>query len=76
MAVEPIVGGRYRVTWQDLGSPRVKGDYEVPNLGWVVLDDADIHYATNNPDHAAFFIRKSAALGERHWVVVSRVQAA
>lgn len=73
--VQEIVGGRYFVTHEQLGSPTVRGDYEVPGFGIVVLDDADVHYAAQNPG-AAYYIRKSLALGSNHFVVISRRQTA
>lgn len=76
MAVERMGEDRVRLTWEDLGKPRVKGDYPVSGLGIVVFDDADVYYAVRNPDSAAFFVRPSAALGPGHWVVISRVHKA
>lgn len=73
--IEPVVGDRYYLTWEELGKPTAPTDVEVPGLGIVYLDDADIHYAKNTPD-AAFFVRRSPALGEHHFVVVSRVRRA
>jgi hypothetical protein len=75
MAIEPVVGDRYYLTWEELGKPTVPTDVEVPGLGIVYLDDADVHYAVNNPG-AAFFVRRSPALGEHGLVVVSRVRTA
>lgn len=70
----PVVADRYYVTWKELGSPTVRGDYEVPGLGVVVFDDADAHHASKHPQ-AGFFVRRSKALGGR-FVVVSREQPA
>ncbi|MCW5936281.1 MAG: hypothetical protein KIT11_03115 [Fimbriimonadaceae bacterium] len=67
---EPVVADRYLVTWKELGEPVAQGDYEVPGLGIVTIDDADLHFATHTPD-AEFFVRRSKALGNR-FVVVSR----
>lgn len=75
MPFAPVVGDRYFLTWEELGSPTVKGDIEVPGLGWVFLDDADVHYAQGTPG-AGFFVRKSKALGTEHFVVVARQQSA
>ncbi len=71
---QPVVEDRYYVTWDELGRPTVRGDYEVPGLGIVVFDDADAHYATTGKSKG-FFVRKSKALGGR-FVVVSREQSA
>ncbi len=76
MAFTPAVGDRYLFTWAELGKPQTNGDVKVPGFGWVLLDDADIHYAKSHPDVAAFFVRKSKALGTDHYVVVSRVEPA
>ncbi|MBX3110635.1 MAG: hypothetical protein KF857_01385 [Fimbriimonadaceae bacterium] len=76
MPLTPAVGDRYLLTWEDLGKPTVNGDVKVPGLGVVTLDDADIHYALRNQAHAAFYVRKSKALGTNNYVVVSRVQPA
>ena len=75
MPVQPIVGGRYLVSWEDLGKPRVRGHYKLAGFGIVVLDDADVYYAQNTPD-AKFFIRKCEALGDQHYVVISRMHPA
>lgn len=72
---QKIVGDRYYVTYAELGSPMRKGDVKVHGLGTVVLDDADIHYATTKPN-PGFYIRRSTALGSDAYVVVSRVQTA
>lgn len=74
MAFEPVVGDKYLVSWADLGKPTVPGDYKIPGFGVVFLDDADVHYALNNAGAAAFFVRKSRALGPQHFVTVARVQ--
>ncbi|MCA0361716.1 MAG: hypothetical protein LCH41_11770 [Armatimonadetes bacterium] len=76
MAIEPVVGDKYLYTWADLGKPRVNGVVELPGLGELILDDADIHYALKNPEVAAFFIRKAPVLGPKMYVVVSRMQPA
>ncbi|MBS1707891.1 MAG: hypothetical protein JSS65_04125 [Armatimonadetes bacterium] len=76
MPLTPAVGDRYLLTWAELGKPTLNGDVKVPGLGVVMLDDADIHYALKNPDQAAFYVRKSKALGSNNYVVVSRVQPA
>ncbi|MBX3095903.1 MAG: hypothetical protein KF812_03500 [Fimbriimonadaceae bacterium] len=75
MAFEPVVGDRYYLTWEELGKPTVPTDVEVPGLGIVYLDDADVFYAVNTPG-AAFYLRKSKSLGENGLVVVSRVRPA
>jgi hypothetical protein len=72
---EKIVGDRYYVSYTELGSPMRKGDYSVPGLGTVVLDDADIHYALKMPT-PGFYVRRARALGPDAFVVVSRVQTA
>ncbi len=71
---QPVVADRYYVTWEEIGKPLIPGDYEIPNLGLLTLDDADVHFATRVPG-AAFFVRRSAALGGRY-VVVAREQPA
>jgi hypothetical protein len=75
MAIKPAVGDRYYLTWEELGKPTVPSDIAIPGLGVIYLDDADIHYALTNPG-AAFYVRKSKALGDNHFVTVSRVQTA
>ncbi|MCH7945877.1 MAG: hypothetical protein IIC73_07700 [Armatimonadetes bacterium] len=70
-----IVGGRFYVTYLELGSPARKGDYEVEGLGTVVVDDADVHYAQGRKG-AAFYVRRAKMLGPGAYVVVSRVQSA
>lgn len=76
MPLTPAVGDRYLLTWEELGKPTINGDVKVPGFGVVMLDDADIHYAIKNPAVAAFYVRKSKALGSNNYVVVSRVQPA
>ena len=71
---QPVVADRYYVTWEELGRPTVRGDYEVPGLGILVFDDADAHYATSHKS-TGFFVRRSKALGGRY-VVVAREQSA
>ncbi len=72
---QKIVGDRFYVSYSELGEPKRKGDYRVAGLGVVVLDDADIHYATKMPS-PGFYVRRSTALGPEAYVVVSRVQTA
>lgn len=69
--MEPVVGDKYKVTFEQLGRPAYKCDVKVAGLGVVVLDDADINYGLTN-ENAAFFVRPSKALGEGRFVVVSR----
>lgn len=76
MPIEPVVGDKYLMTWAELGKPTVRTRVEVPGLGVVILDDADVHYAVNNPEVAAFYVRRSKVLGEGIFVVVARVQPA
>ena len=72
---QEIVGKRFLVTYAELGNPVRKGDYKIANLGTVVLDDADIHYALTNPD-PAFYVLRSRVLGPDAYVVIARVQTA
>jgi hypothetical protein len=72
---ERIVGDRYYVSYAELGSPLRKGDYKVPGLGTVVLDDADVHYARTQPT-PGFYVRRSRPLGPDAYVVVARVETA
>ena len=72
---QKIVGDRYYVSYAELGKPSRKGDYKVPGLGIVVLDDADIHYAKAVPS-PGFYVRRSRSLGPEAFVVVSRAQTA
>lgn len=72
---QKIVGDRYYVSYEELGSPQRKGDVKIHGLGTVVLDDADIHYAATAPT-PGFYIRRARALGPDAYVVVSRVQTA
>ncbi|MCU0316320.1 MAG: hypothetical protein MUC92_06980 [Fimbriimonadaceae bacterium] len=76
MRFEPVIGDKFLFTWEELGKPTVQGGVKVPGFGIIMLDDADVHYAQQNPTSAAFFVRKSKALGPIHYVVVSRVQPA
>ncbi|MDI9639638.1 hypothetical protein QPK87_05165 [Kamptonema cortianum] len=76
MPLEPAVGDKYLFTWAELGKPTVRTQVEMPGLGKILLDDADVHYAKNNPETAAFYVRRSKALGEGMYVVVARVQPA
>lgn len=76
MSFEPVVGDKYLFTWKELGSPTVPAQVKVPGFGIVHLDDADVHYAVQNPETAAFYVRPSKALGSERFVVVSRVQPA
>ena len=76
MPYEPVVGDRFVFTWEQLGKPTVRTDVKVDGFGIVVLDDADVHYALENPSDAKFFVRRSRALGTDHYVVVSRVHRA
>jgi hypothetical protein len=69
--MEPVVGDKYFVTYKQLGSPRRKGMHDAPGLGKVLIDEADIHFGSNNPE-GGFFVRPSKALGEGRFVVVSR----
>lgn len=71
---EPVVADRYYVTWEELGKPTVRGDYEIPGLGILVFDDTDAFYATTGKARG-FFVRFSKALGNRY-VVVAREQSA
>jgi hypothetical protein len=72
---QKIVGDRYYVSFAELGSPQRKGDYKIPGLGVVVLDDADVHYAATSPS-PGFYVRRARALGPDAYVVVSRVETA
>lgn len=66
-----------RVTWTDLGRPEGKGYVALPAGGQLMLDDADLNYATSylaagyEPE---FFVRPCEALHGR-FVVVSRRRA-
>lgn len=71
---EPVVADRYYVTWEEIGRPTVRGDYEVPGLGVLVFDDTDAFYATSGKSEG-FFVRQSKALAGK-FVVVSREQSA
>jgi hypothetical protein len=74
MPKAPVVGDKYLVTYEELGRPMQRQDIEIPGLGWLVVDEADVHYGINNPD-GAYFIRQSKSMNNR-FVVVSRVQKA
>ncbi|MCW5939354.1 MAG: hypothetical protein KF884_02510 [Fimbriimonadaceae bacterium] len=71
---EPVVADRYYVTFKELGLPTVPCDVEVPGIGIVTLDDADVHWGQTY-QNSGFFVRQSRALGGR-FVVVSREQPA
>ena len=70
--------GTIRVTWTDLGRPEEgRGYAALPSGGQLLLDDADMHYASQYLTagyEPAFFIRQSEALQGRY-IVVSRVRA-
>ena len=70
MPIEPVVGDKFFLTYEQLGRPTHRQDIEVAGLGVVVVDEADVHYGMNNPD-GGFFVRLSRPLGNR-FVVVSR----
>lgn len=69
--------GTTRVTWTDLGKPEGTGYVALPAGGQLMLDDADLNYATQylaagyEPE---FFVRPSDALQGRY-VVISRRRA-
>lgn len=75
--METTRDGTIRVTWTDLGRPEGKGYAAISSGEQVLLDDADLNYATQylaagyEPE---FFVRRSDALQGRY-VVVSRKRA-
>ena len=67
----------FRYTWTDLGRPEGKGYVELPSGGQLLLDDADLNYATQYLEagyEPEFFVRVSDALQGRY-IVVSRRRA-
>jgi len=75
--MQTLADGTIRVTWTDLGRPEGKGYAALSSGGQLLLDDADINYATQYLAagyEPAFFIRRSDALQGRY-IVVSRVRA-
>lgn len=74
MPFEPVIGDKYLVTYSQLGKPSHRQDVDVPGLGVVVVDEADVHFGQKEPE-AAYFVRPSKALGGR-FVVVSRMHKA
>lgn len=75
--MQTLMDGTIRVTWTDLGRPEGKGYAALPSGGQLLLDDADMNYATQylaEGYEPAFFVRQSDALQGR-FVVVSRVRA-
>ncbi len=44
--METTRDGTIRVTWTDLGRPEAKGYVAIPSGGQLMLDDADLNYAT------------------------------
>lgn len=68
----------YRVTFAELGKPSKRGDVKVDRLGTVMVDVADLNYASNMAAmgyEPTFFVSRSEAMGGRY-VVVSRQQKA
>ena len=69
--------GTIRLTWTDLGKPEGRGYVSLASGGRLLLDDADLNYATQylaagyEPE---FFVRRSDAL-QGHYVVISRRRA-
>ncbi|MCG9894910.1 MAG: hypothetical protein MH204_05500 [Fimbriimonadaceae bacterium] len=74
MTIQPVVGDKYLITYEQLGRPTHRQDVQVPGLGLVVLDEADIHFGKNTPD-ATYFVRPSGAIPGA-FIVVSRVHPA
>ena len=75
--METMRDGTMRVTWTDLGRPEGKGYADLPAGGKLMLDDADLNYATQYLEagyEPEFFVRRSDALQGR-FVVVSRRRA-
>jgi len=75
--METMRDGTIRVTWTDLGRPEGRGYADLPSGGRLLLDDADLHYATQYLEagyEPEFFVRHSDALQGRY-VVVSRRRA-
>ncbi len=75
--METTRDGTIRVTWTDLGRPEGKGYVALPSGGQLMLDDADINYASQylaSGYEPEFFVRRSDALQGRY-VVVSRQRA-
>ncbi len=64
----------FEVTYSELGKPSKRGDVKLDGFGTVMIDMADLDYASNMAEmgyEPTFFLSKSAALGNR-FVVVSR----
>ncbi|MDX2065045.1 MAG: hypothetical protein SFX74_04820 [Fimbriimonadaceae bacterium] len=62
----------------ELGHPLEKGVVKVPDLGTVILDDADWNYITTHRAmgyEPVFFVSRAPAMGN-DWVVVARRQKA
>ena len=76
MPLVPAVGDLYLLTYKQLGSPIIRTEVKVAGLGRVILDEADINYARQDPEAAAFYVRRARTLGADYHVVVSRVQKA
>lgn len=75
--METLSDGTIRVTWTDLGRPEGRGYADLPNGGRLLLDDADVNYATQYLEagyEPEFFVRRSDALQGRY-VVISRRRA-
>jgi hypothetical protein len=75
--MQTLADGTIRVTWTDLGRPEGKGYTALPSGGQLLLDDADMNYASQYLAagyEPAFFVRLSDALQGRY-IVVSRVRA-
>ena len=64
----------FEITFTELGKPTKRGDVKVTDLGKVMVDVADLNYASDMLEKGyepTFFISKSEPLGGR-FVVVSR----
>jgi hypothetical protein len=68
----------FQVTFTELGKPPAKGAVVLPDLGEVLLDDADMRYAKETGAlgyEPTFFISRSEPLKGR-FVVVGRQEKA
>jgi hypothetical protein len=64
----------FEVTFSELGKPSKRGDVKLDGLGTIMIDIADLNYASKMTEmgyEPTFFVSRSAPVGNR-LVVVGR----